>query len=136
MVPGRHILDRDVGLLQELADDLEPARRFQVQGHRLLVGIELVEIPWVVGMTRLQPSARVTGARIFDLDHFSPSQASASVHEGPASNWVKSTTRMPLRQSSSTPMPIADLSRCDDMPIIMLIFTARATHATLNITCC
>src|SRR5262249_22868606 len=38
---GRHVLDRDVGLFQQLADDLEPARRFQVQGHRLLVGIEL-----------------------------------------------------------------------------------------------
>src|SRR6185436_15763641 len=30
-----------------------------------------------------------------------PSQASASVHEGPASNWVKSTTRTPERHSRS-----------------------------------
>src|SRR5262249_26169393 len=63
---GRHVLDRDVGLLQQLADDLEPARRFQVQGHRPLVGIELMEIPQVVRMAGLQPSARVTRARIFD----------------------------------------------------------------------
>src|SRR5512132_2700387 len=30
-----------------------------------------------------------------------PSQASASVQDGPASNWVKSTTRMPARHSRS-----------------------------------
>jgi len=41
---------------------------------------------------------------------------------------VKSTTRMPSRQLSSTLMPIAHLSRCDDMPIIMPIIPAGATH--------
>ena len=35
---------------------------------------------------------------------------------------------MPSRQLSSTLMPIAHLSRCDDMPIIMLIIPAGATH--------
>src|SRR6476661_1863926 len=30
-----------------------------------------------------------------------PSQASASVQEGPASNWVRSRTRMPVRQPES-----------------------------------
>ncbi len=69
---GRHVLDRDVGLLQQRADDLEPARRLQVQRHRLLVGIELMEIPRVVRMAGLQPSARVTRARVFDLHHFGP----------------------------------------------------------------
>src|SRR6516165_10463276 len=36
-----------------------------------------------------------------------PSQASASVQDGPASNCVKSTTRTPARQSSSTPSNVA-----------------------------
>src|SRR5262245_25131693 len=35
---------------------------------------------------------------------------------------------MPSRQLSSTLMPIAHLSRCDHMPIIMLIIPAGATH--------
>ena len=39
------------------------------------------------------------------------------MHDGPASNWVKSTTRMPSRQSSSTPTPIACPSRCEELPI-------------------
>jgi hypothetical protein len=29
-------------------------------------------------------------------------------------------------------MPIADLSRCDDMPVMMLIFPAGATHRSFN----
>src|SRR5215469_2856161 len=36
-----------------------------------------------------------------------PSQASASVQDGPASNWVKSTILMPSRQSSATPAIVA-----------------------------
>src|SRR5262245_36054593 len=35
---------------------------------------------------------------------------------------------MPSRQLSSTLMPIAHLSRCDDMAIIMLIIPGGATH--------
>src|ERR1700732_2051122 len=35
-----------------------------------------------------------------------PSQASDSVHEGPASNWVKSTILTPARQSTSTPSSV------------------------------
>src|SRR6059036_266579 len=39
-----------------------------------------------------------------------PSHASTSVHDGPASNWVKSTTRMPARNSRSWQLSlIADL---------------------------
>src|ERR1700730_16536450 len=33
-----------------------------------------------------------------------PSQASASVQDGPASNWVRSRTRTPSRQPSSAPL--------------------------------
>src|SRR5512135_3172677 len=33
-----------------------------------------------------------------------PSQASASVQEGPASNWVRSRTRTPARQSEGAPL--------------------------------
>src|SRR5262249_35381416 len=53
-----------------------------------------------------RPGSPVRGFSIFTTS--APSQARVSVHEGPASTWVKSTTRMPLRQSSSTPMLIAD----------------------------
>src|SRR5712691_2136858 len=35
-----------------------------------------------------------------------PSQASASVLVGPASNWVRSTTRTPLRQLSGAKFPL------------------------------
>src|ERR1700736_506836 len=33
-----------------------------------------------------------------------PSQASASVQDGPASNWVRSSTRTPARQPGSAPL--------------------------------
>ena len=60
---GRHVLDRDIGLLQQLLDDLEPARRLQVQRHRLLVGVELVEIPGVVvGLAGPQPAAGIAAS--------------------------------------------------------------------------
>src|SRR5579862_7774796 len=51
---------------------------------------------------RRRPGSPVAGFSI--LTTSAPSQASDSVHEGPASNWVKSTTRTPSRQSSSTPI--------------------------------
>src|SRR5260370_32379560 len=51
----------------------------------------------------LRPGSPVFGFSI--LTTSAPSQASASVHEGPASNCVKSTTRTPSRQSTSTPLP-------------------------------
>src|SRR5260370_37467907 len=35
-----------------------------------------------------------------------PSQASASVEVGPASNWVRSTTRTPLRQLRGAKFPL------------------------------
>src|SRR5262249_28945983 len=73
-----------------------------------------------------RPGSPVRGFSTFTTS--APSHARASVHEGPASNWVKSTTRMPSRQLSSTLMPIAHLSRCDHMPIIVLIIPAEATH--------
>src|SRR6266851_4912890 len=67
---GRHVLDGDVGLLQHLLDDFQPLRRFQVDRQRLLVDVELVEIPGVVvGLAGPQPPARIAAARVFDLDH-------------------------------------------------------------------
>src|SRR5580700_4819929 len=48
-----------------------------------------------------RPGSPVSGFSI--LTTSAPSQASDSVHDGPASNWVKSTTLMPARQSISTP---------------------------------
>src|SRR6266571_8849561 len=58
-------------------------------------------------------STRRAGSPVFGfsiLTTSAPSHASASVHDGPASNWVKSTTRMPARQSRSWQVSlIADL---------------------------
>src|SRR4029453_13441962 len=123
---GRHVFDRDIGLFQQGAYDLQTARRFEVQRQRLLVGVELVEIPGVVvGLAGAQAAARIAGRGVFYFAHpgpavvgFSilpppgPSQARDSVQDGPASNWVKSTTLTPWRQSSSTPISaIAHSSR-------------------------
>ncbi len=55
-----------------------------------------------------RPGSPVFGFSI--LTTSAPSQASASVQDGPASNWVKSTTRTPSRQSSATPS-IAAIAR-------------------------
>src|SRR6202030_343104 len=51
-----------------------------------------------------RPGSPVVGFSI--LTTSAPSQASVSVHDGPASNWVKSTTLTPSRKSSSTPIPV------------------------------
>src|ERR1051326_4249104 len=101
---GRHVLDRDIGLLEQLLDDFEAARRFQIQRQRFLVRVELVEIQGSLsclpGCGR-RPGSPVRGFSI--LTTSAPSQARLSVQEGPASNCVKSTSRTPARQSSSIP---------------------------------
>src|SRR5215510_9232350 len=51
---------------------------------------------------RRRPGSPVVGFSI--LTTSAPSQARDSVQDGPASNWVKSTTLTPSRQSSSTPI--------------------------------
>src|SRR5262245_11067910 len=51
---------------------------------------------------RRRPGSPVVGFSI--LTTSAPSQARDSVQDGPASNWVKSTTLIPSRQSSSTPI--------------------------------
>src|SRR5678816_1143539 len=48
--------------------------------------------------------SRRPGSPVFGFSTFTtsaPSQARASVQDGPASNWVKSTTRTPARKSES-----------------------------------
>src|SRR6476661_10986133 len=47
-----------------------------------------------------------------------PSQASASVQEGPASNWVRSRTRTPVRQPGSAPSVV-----------IFLVLVGRSVHS-------
>src|SRR5579863_9492524 len=65
---------------------------------------------------RRRPGSPVAGFSI--LTTSAPSQASDSVQDGPASNWVKSTTLTPSRQSSSTPISaIAASSRISVLPI-------------------
>src|SRR6516165_357895 len=67
---GRHVLDRDIGLFEQLFDDLEPARRFEVERDRFLIRVELVKIPWVVvGLPAAQPPAGIAQPRVLDLDH-------------------------------------------------------------------
>src|SRR5271169_4068036 len=59
-------------------------------------------------LSGLPGSNRRPGSPVFGfsiLTTSAPSQASASVQDGPASNCVRSTTRTPSRQSSSTPIP-------------------------------
>src|SRR2546426_7585344 len=49
-------------------------------------------------------TTRRAGSPVFGfsiLTTWAPGQASAWVHDGPASNWVKSTIRTPVRQSRS-----------------------------------
>src|SRR3984885_11835882 len=53
------------------------------------------------GPCKRRPGAPVVGFSI--LTTWAPSHASDSVHDGPASNWVKSTILTPSRQSTSTP---------------------------------
>ena len=68
--PWRHVLGHDVGLLDHLLDDLESLRRFQVQRYRLLVDVELVEVPRVViGLAGAQPASGIAPPRVLDLDH-------------------------------------------------------------------
>src|SRR6266851_6524384 len=58
-------------------------------------------------------STRRAGSPVFGfsiLTTSAPSHARTSVHDGPASNWVKSTTRIPARNSRSWQLSlIADL---------------------------
>ena len=68
---GRHVLGRDVGLFQHVLDDLEPLRGFQIDRDRLLVDVELAEIPGVViGLAGAQPPAGVAAPRVLDFHHF------------------------------------------------------------------
>src|SRR5499427_7663161 len=52
-----------------------------------------------------------------------PSQARDSVQDGPASNWVKSTTLTPSRQSSST--PISAIARSAWAAMLEYLLAAR-----------
>src|SRR5262245_4578799 len=48
-----------------------------------------------------RPASRPSG--VSTLTTSAPSQASASVHDGPASNWVRSRTRTPARKAGNPP---------------------------------
>src|SRR6516165_2140474 len=68
--PWCHVFGDDVGLLDHLLDDLESPWRFQVQRYRLLIDVELVEVPRVVvGLAGPQPASGIAPPRVLDLDH-------------------------------------------------------------------
>src|SRR4029434_11288858 len=65
----RHVLGGDVGLLQELLHDGQPARRLEVDRQRFLVRVEHVEVPRVVGvLPREHPAGGIARLRVLDLD--------------------------------------------------------------------
>ena len=67
---GRHVLDEDIGLRRHLLDQREPARRFEVDRHRLLVGVVDHEIIGVgTGLRAGTENAPGFAAlRVFHLD--------------------------------------------------------------------
>ena len=67
---GRHVLGRDVGLFQHLLDDLEPLRGLQIDRDRLLVDVELAEIPGIViGLAGPQAPSGIAAPRVLDFHH-------------------------------------------------------------------
>src|SRR5262245_13085894 len=70
---------------------------------------------------RRRPGSPVVGFSI--LTTSAPSQARDSVQDGPASNWVKSTTLIPSRQSSST--PISAIARSSWAAMLEYLLAAR-----------
>ena len=96
---GGEILHQHVGLGGQVLDQLQALRVLQVDGDRLLVGVEIQEIRVI--HAGLPPSER-PGSPPLGFSTFTtsaPSQARVSVQDGPASNWVMSRTRTPARQS-------------------------------------
>src|SRR5215469_8453048 len=67
--PWCHVFGHDVGLLDHLLDNFEPLWRFQVQRYRLLVDVELVEVPGVVvRFAGAETAAGIAASRVLDLD--------------------------------------------------------------------
>ena len=65
------VLDHDIRLTDHVLDQVEALRRLQVDGNRLLVGVEDMEIIRVViRFVRLQPAAGIAPVRVLDLHHF------------------------------------------------------------------
>ena len=62
---GPIVLDHDIRLAHQLAEDLDPFRRFQIQRQTALVAVQVLEIGTVARTA--EPFAR-TGRRL-DLDH-------------------------------------------------------------------
>ena len=73
---GREVLDEDIGLLRHRLDELYAARRFQVERHRLLVGIvdhEIVGVGAGLGAASENP-ARLATHRVLDFDDLGAEQ--------------------------------------------------------------
>ena len=96
---GGEVLGEHVGLLDQLLDEPHALRGLEIDRRRLLVGVEDLEIERI-GILGSAAAMRRPGSPLFGfsiLTTSAPSQASASVQVGPASNWVRSTTRTPLQ---------------------------------------
>jgi hypothetical protein len=64
---GAVVLDHHVGVADELEEDLASLRRLQVEGHRPLVAVEVLEIRALARTAHAL--VRVDARRRFDLDH-------------------------------------------------------------------
>src|SRR5260221_10073563 len=75
---GRQVFGEDVGLLDQLLDELDAAFGLEVDRRRFLVGVEDLEIERIAGLRigARNPPARIAALRVLDLDHFGakPSQ--------------------------------------------------------------
>src|SRR6476646_8220421 len=74
--------------------------------------------PWQLEDARSEKRPASPPCGFSTLTTSAPSQASASVQEGPASNWVRSRTRTPARQPGSAP----------SLPISSFLLLVRVQH--------
>src|SRR5207237_2611324 len=66
---GGKVLQEDVGLLREVLDDLEPARRLEIHGEGALVRVVVEEVGIVlVRLGRARAAAGIAARRVRDLD--------------------------------------------------------------------
>ena len=71
--PRREVLDHHIGFPEQIPDQFETLRRFQICRHGSLIGVQDMEIERiVVQMVRLQAATRIATIRVLDLHHICP----------------------------------------------------------------